>query len=109
MSNDDVLFDGPLAHLVPGWSNIASDLHDIGEPFLFFMVALHIGAILIYKFVKKRNLTMTMFHGQAPHDLVAASIKDGGISAMRTVFGLVLLAGCVLAANALTLLRPAFY
>jgi len=86
---------------------------------LFFMVVLHIGAILIYKFVKKRNLTMTMFHGralhghalhgQAPHDLAAASIKDGGISAMRTVFGVVLLAGCVLAANALTLLRPAFY
>ena len=119
VSNDDVLFHGPLAHLVPGWSNIASDLHDIGEPLLFFMVALHIGAILIYKFVKKRNLTMTMFHGRAlhghalrgqtPHDLVAASTKDGGISAMRTVFGVVLLAGCVLAANALTLLRPAFY
>ena len=100
--------------MVPGWSNIASDLHDIGEPLLFFMIALHIGAILIYKFVKKRNLTMTMFHGRALHgqaqyDLVAASIKDGGISAMGTVFGLVLLAGCVLAANALTLLRPAFY
>ena len=46
VSNDDVLFDGPLAHLVPAWSNVASDLHDAGEPFLFFMVALHIGAIL---------------------------------------------------------------
>ena len=114
MSNDDVLFDGPLAHLVPGWSNIASDLHDAGESLLFFMVALHIGAILIYKFVKKQNLTMTMLHGRAlddraPHDLLVASIKDGGISTMRTVFGVVLLAGCVLAANALTLLRPAFF
>ena len=114
VSNDDVLFDGPLAHLVPGWSNIASDLHDAGEPLLFFMVALHIGAILIYKFVKKQNLTMTMFHGRALDDralddLLVASIKDGGISTMRTVFGVVLLAGCVLAANALTLLRPAFY
>ncbi len=109
VSNDDVLFDGPLAHLVPGWSNIASDLHYIGELLLFFMVALHIGVILIYKFVKKRNLTIIMFHGRASHDLVAASIKDGGISTTRTVFGVVLLAGCVLAANALTLLRPAFY
>jgi cytochrome b len=114
VSNDDVLFDGPLAHLVPGWSNIASDLHDAGEPLLFFMVALHIGAILIYKFVKKQNLTMTMFHGRvlddrALDDLLVASIKDGGISTMRTVFGVVLLAGCVLAANALTLLRPAFF
>jgi len=114
VSNDDVLFDGPLAHLVPGWSNIASDLHDAGEPLLFFMVALHIGAILIYKFVKKQNLTMTMLHGRALDDralddLLVASIKDGGISTMRTVFGVVLLAGCVLAANALTLLRPAFF
>ena len=114
VSNDDVLFDGPLAHLVPGWSNIASDLHDAGEPLLFFMVSLHIGAILIYKFVKKQNLTMTMFHGRALDDralddLLVASIKDGGISTMRTVLGVVLLVGCVLAANALTLLRPAFY
>ncbi|MGB1869474.1 MAG: cytochrome b/b6 domain-containing protein [Candidatus Puniceispirillaceae bacterium] len=114
VSNDDVLFDGPLAHLVPGWSNIASDLHDAGEPLLFFMVALHIGAILIYKFVKKQNLTMTMLHGRALDDralddLLVASIKDGGISTMRTVFGVVLLVGCVLAANALTLLRPAFF
>ena len=114
MSNDDVLFDGPLAHLVPEWSNVASDLHDAGEPLLFFMVALHIGAILIYKFVKKQNLTMTMLHGRtsygrAPHDLAAASNEDGGVSVKRTVFGMVLLAGCVLAANALTLLRPAFY
>jgi cytochrome b len=114
VSNDDVLFDGPLAHLLPGWSNIASDLHDAGEPLLFFMVALHIGAILIYKFVKKQNLTMAMLHGRAlddraPHDLLVASIKDGGISTMRTVFGVVLLVGCVLATNALTLLRPAFF
>ena len=111
VSNDDVLFDGPLAHLVPGWSNIASDLHDIGEPLLFFMVALHIGAILIYKFVKKRNLTMTMFHGRAGRRMIWRQHQSRmvGISAMRTVFGLVLLAGCVLAANALTLLRPAFY
>ncbi len=46
ISNDDVLFDGPLAHLMPGWSNLASDLHDGGEPVLFFILALHTGAIL---------------------------------------------------------------
>ena len=36
---------------------------------LFFMVALHIGAILIYKYVKKQNLTMAMLHGRAAHDV----------------------------------------
>ena len=64
--------------------------------------------------MKKQNLTTTMLHGRtsygrAPLDLAAASIEDGGITAKHTVFGIVILAGCVLAANALTLLRPAFY
>jgi len=76
---------------------------------LFFMVALHIGAILIYKYVKKQSLTMAMLHGRAAHDVAAASPKDGSISAMRTLCGVVLLVGCVLAANALTLLRPALF
>ena len=109
VSNDDVLFDGPLAHLMPEWSNLASDLHDGGEPVLFFMVLLHVGAILIYKYVKKQNLTMAMLHGRAAHDVAATSPKDGGISGMRTLCGVVLLVGCVLAANALTLLRPALF
>ena len=109
LSNDDVLFDGPLAHLIPGWSNFASDLHGVGEPVLFFMVALHIGAILVYKYHKKQNLTMAMLHGRAAHDVAATSPKDGGVSVVRTLFGVVLLVGCVLATNALTLLRPALF
>ena len=40
ISNDDVLFEGPLAHLLPSFSNLASDLHDIGEPLLIVMIAL---------------------------------------------------------------------
>ena len=109
VSNDDVLFDGPLAHLVPGWSDIASDLHDAGEPLLFFMVALHIGVILIYKYSKKQNLTMAMLHGRINNDMLASSSQDGGISAARTLFGVLLLVCCVLATNALTLLRPALF
>ena len=109
LSNDDVLFDGPLAHLMPGWSNLASDLHDGGEPVLFFIVALHIGAILFYKYAKKQNLTMAMLHGRAARDVAATSPKDGGISVVRTLYGVVLLVGCVLATNALTLLRPALF
>ena len=107
-SSDDVLFDGPLAHLVPSWNTRASKLHDIGEPLLFMMVALHIGAIVLYKFVKKRNLTMPMLHGEEPDPKLAHSARDGGISALHTIFGLILLIACVLAANALTLLRPDF-
>ena len=109
ISNDDVLFDGPLAHLMPSYSNLASDLHDIGEPLLFVMIALHIGAILLYKFVKKRNLTRAMLDGRVAKTDQPAAAQDGGISAIHTTCGLLLLAACVLAANALSLLRPAFY
>ena len=109
ISNDDVLFDGPLAHLMPSYSNLASDLHDIGEPLLFVMVALHIGAILLYKFVKKRNLTRAMLDGLVAESDQPSSAQDGGISAMHKTCGIFLLAACVLAANALSLLRPAFY
>ena len=109
VSNDDVLFDGPLAHLMPEWSNVASDLHNVGEPALFFMVVLHIGAILFYKYHKKQNLTITMLNGRTGHDVLASSSPDGGISAARTLFGLSLLVGCVLAANALTFLRPTLF
>jgi hypothetical protein len=50
-----------------------------------------------------------MLHGRAAHEVAATSPKDGGISAMRTLCGVVLLVGCVLAANALTLLRPSLF
>ena len=109
VSNDDVLFEGPLAHLVPGWSNLGSDLHHGGELVLYFMVALHIGAILIYKYVKKRNLTMTMLHGRVAPDVATKSPEDGDISGMRKLCGVMLLVGCVLATNAITTLRPALF
>ena len=109
VSNDDVLFEGPLAHLMPRWSNLASDLHDVGEPALFFMVFLHIGAILFYKYAKKQNLTMAMLHGRAASHVLASSSRDGGISDARTLLGVLLLVGCVLAANAMSLLRPALF
>jgi len=109
ISNDDVLFDGPLAHLLPSWSDPASTLHEIGEKFLFLMVALHIAAILIYKFIKKRNLTMSMIHGRATTEVDSLSAIDGGISRRHAVFGILLLISFVLASNALSWLRPSLY
>ena len=109
ISNDDVLFDGPLAHLMPSYSNLASDLHDIGEPLLFVMVALHISAILLYKFVKKRNLTRAMLVGLVAESDQPSPAQDGGISAMHKTCGIFLLAAGVLAATALSLLRSACY
>ena len=107
MSNDDILFDGPLAHLMPNISDKATSLHHIGEKLLYIILAMHIGAILTYKFVKKRSLTKAMVTGKAD-DIPARSV-DGSISTNRSYFGLFLMLACVTIAQSITFLRPASF
>lgn len=107
MSNDDILFDGPLAHLLPDGSDEATIVHRIGEKLLYFILFLHFSAIIFYKFKKRRNLTKAMVTGN--DDAVPASGIDGGISVNRTYFGLFLMLFFVLAAQSITLLRPALF
>ena len=108
MSNDDVLFDGPLAHLVPNMINKIAEIHHFSANFLFLIIILHLVAILIYKFKKKRNLTMVMVKGKS--NIADAKLdKDGGISAKQTFFGLIMMVAFIAAAQAITLLRPSLF
>jgi len=108
MSNDDVLFDGPLAHLVPNMTNKIAEIHHFSANFLFLIIILHLVAILIYKFKKKRNLTMVMVKGKS--NIADATLdKDGGISAKQTFFGLIMMVAFIAAAQAITLLRPSLF
>ena len=104
MSSDDVLYEGPLAHLLPTGIDNATSIHHFGEKVLFFVLLLHVSAILIYKFKKKRNLTRAMVTGNA--DAMPEKAIDGSISAERTYFGLFLMLLNIAAAQSLTLLRP---
>jgi len=106
MSNDDILFDGPLAHLVPHLSGDVTRLHHFGQILVFVIVGLHILAILFYKFVKKHPLTATMVHRCADQNAGKIIGPDGHISRGHTLFGLMLLLGCVGAAQLLPFLRP---
>ena len=107
MSNDDVLFDGPLAHLVADFTDKATSAHHFGEKLLFSILFLHIGAILFYKYKKKRNLTKAMVTGNV--DAMLASAADGSISANHSCFGLLLMLVCIAAAQSITLLRPSIF
>ena len=107
MSNDDVLFDGPLAHLVANFTDKATSAHHFGEKLLFSILFLHIGAILFYKYKKKRNLTKAMVTGNV--DAMPASAADGSISANHSYFGLFLMLVFIAAAQSITLLRPAIF
>ncbi len=107
MSNDDVLFDGPLAHLVTDFTDKATSAHHFGEKLLFSILFLHIGAILFYKYKKKRNLTKAMVTGNV--DAMPASAANGSISANHSYFGVLLMLFFIAAAQTITLLRPALF
>ena len=115
MSNDDVLFEGPLAHLVPDMTNTASEIHHLGEKALFLMLFLHIAAILIYKFIKRRNLTIVMLKGtdkstpDIPSGTATPNAVTGSISKARTIFGVALLLCWIIGAQSLSLLRPSLF
>ena len=67
----------------------ATSAHNFGEKLLFGILFLHIGAILFYKYKKKRNLTKAMVTGNV--DAMLASAADGSISANHSYFGLFLM------------------
>ena len=107
-SSDGILFDGPLAHLAPAQSDVATKIHHRAKLALILLVVLHFLAILVYKFGKKVNLTRAMVTGRASEAPGGISGPDGRISRNRLMAGLAMMAALQLAAHALPLLRPAW-
>ena len=60
-SSDDVLYDGPLAHLTPNHTFYWVRIHDYSHYILYFLISVHILAILYYQKIKKYNLIQRMF------------------------------------------------
>ena len=107
MSNDDVLFEGPLAHLIPNGTDAASSAHHIGENFLLFILFLHVSAIVFYKYKHNRNMTSAMVTGNAT-DVSVCSV-DGSISIKRQIYGIFLMLVFIAAAQSITVLRPSLF
>ncbi len=67
-NNEDVMFDGPLNHLISTQLvHRISQFH--GSWFycvVLTLIIIHISANLIYKFIKRQNLITPMITGQAP-------------------------------------------
>jgi len=63
MSNDDVLYEGPLAAYVGDFTRTASTLHHRGEIFVFALIALHLAAILVYRVAIGIKLLPAMIKG----------------------------------------------
>lgn len=109
ISTDGILYDGPLAHLVPTLNKTAGSLHHFGEKFLFLIIFLHIATILIYKLIKKRGLTSAMINGRATDSPTTIEGADGAISRQRTIAGILLMVVMLVGVQALTVLRSASF
>jgi cytochrome b len=65
-ANDDIAFEGPLASRVSGaTSSLLTTLHRFNEKVILALVALHLAAVLYYRFGKGKNLVGPMLSGDA--------------------------------------------
>ena len=62
-ANDDILFEGPLMHLVDkGMSDILTGYHQLSAQTLLALVGLHVAVIIIYR-LRGKNLLTPMITG----------------------------------------------
>lgn len=92
-SNDDVLFEGPLAELVSkSTSDLLTGLHRELFDVLLVLVGLHVAAVVWHKLFKGENLVIPMFTGykELPAEARASAMRGGSL-----LLAVVLLAVCL--------------
>jgi cytochrome b len=81
-ANDDILFEGPLAHLVSKeTSDLITGLHEDVFHALLVFIGLHVSAVFGYKIFKGDNLVPPMLtgHKQLPPGTKAEDAQGGSI------------------------------
>ncbi len=63
-ASDDIAFEGPLSKYVSSnWVELLTSFHRLDETVLILLIALHVGAIVYYRWIKKVNLVKPMITG----------------------------------------------
>lgn len=103
-SDDEITAAGPLARFVSNaWVSNATFYHaNVGKLILIGLLALHIGAIFFYQFIKKQNLLRPMINGDKEIDIPSVSSKD--TAATRSLALAILIGSALLVA---WLVKPA--
>ncbi len=81
-ANDDILFEGPLAHLVSkDTSDFVTGLHEDVFHLLLILVGLHVAAVIGHRLFRGENLVPAMFTGrkELPAGTQAEDAGGGGI------------------------------
>lgn len=89
-TSDDILSEGPLAHLLSAKTvALVSTIHRVGFKLLLAFVVLHLAAVAFYRFVKKDDMVEAMITGKkkVPADVV-------GIRFRHPLLALAVLAVC---------------
>jgi len=96
-TNDDIAFEGPLARYVSGaLSSTLTTWHRRNEYLIMGLVALHVVAILYYRFGRRHDLIGPMFSGDAP---VAGGHPASRDDASLRLRALVIAAACAAAVS----------
>ena len=101
-SSNDILYDGPLAFLLPELTRTLTRFHHNGQFIVFGLIALHLSAMLIYYVWLKTNLVPAMVTGRRR----GATGSTATLSLTRRRYGLLLLFLCVAGAQLIVLLSP---
>ncbi len=101
-SSDDILYDGPLAYILPDLSRTLTRFHHNGQFIVFALIALHLSAMLVYFVRLKKNLVPAMVTGRRR----GATGSTATLSVTRRRHGLLLLFSCVALAHSIVLLSP---
>ncbi|MBL81726.1 MAG: hypothetical protein CMM80_04155 [Rhodospirillaceae bacterium] len=104
-STDDILYDGPFAHLAPNYIKLASSVHHMTEKVLFAVIMLHLFALFVYFWRLKKNLVPAMITGRRPK----AVGPTGNLPMSRAVFGLLLMCGLIGLFQLAPLLKPSLF
>lgn len=94
-ASDEILTEGPLAHLVgSGWAAALTAVHQFAFNLLLALVSLHVAAVYLYLFVGGENLVGPMLSGRKRVS-PAAAVPDRAFAGNRRALALLL---CVAAA-----------
>lgn len=78
-ANDDIAFNGPLYRAVSSTtSNQISGWHRQAEWFIYALIALHVGAVLFYAFIRKERIILPMITGRKTVRDPEAELARGG-------------------------------
>ena len=62
-SSDDIIYDGPLVHLMPKYTYFWTKVHNLFHFILYGLITLHLTAIFYYQFLKKHQIIQQFIDG----------------------------------------------